>query len=170
MIFLGIDPGLASTGYGVVEGDGRAATIRDFGCIRTSPAQETPDRLAHIYGAVLSVIREWKPEGVSMEDVFSTPRIPRAALQLGEVRGVLTLAVTQAGLKVLQLSARGVKQALTGSGAADKEQLERALRRMTGWTEAIRPSHASDALAIAIVGLSRWRTPGDNDSSSKGSA
>lgn len=158
MIFLGIDPGLASTGYGVVEGNIRDATILDFGCIRTTPGRETPDRLCHIYDEVLRVIRQWKPEGVSMEDVFSAPRMPRAALGLGEVRGVVTLAAVQSGLRVMQLPARQVKQALTGSGSADKEQLERALRRLTGWTETIRPSHASDALAIAVVGLSRWES------------
>ena len=158
MIFLGIDPGLASTGYGVVEGKGHTAVIRDFGCIRTSAGQETTLRLAWIYDEVSRVLQQWKPVGMSVEDVFSAPRLPKAALTLGEVRGVVTLAAVKAGVSVMQLPARQVKQALTGSGAADKEQLERALRRITGWTEAIRPSHASDALAIALVGLSRWQT------------
>lgn len=156
MILLGIDPGLASTGYGVVEGDSRTASILDFGCIRTSPGRETPERLLIIHCEVVRLLRQWKPGGVSIEDVFSAPRIPKAAMLLGEVRGVINLAVAQAELRVMQLPARQVKQALTGSGSADKEQLERALRRLTGWTEAIRPSHASDALAIAVVGLSRW--------------
>ena len=158
MILIGIDPGLASTGYGVVEGDSRSAAILDFGCIRTSPGREMPDRLLWIHTEVLRLIHQWNPVGASMEDAFSAPRMPKAAMLLGEVRGVVNLAAAQCDLRVMQLPARQVKQALTGSGAADKEQLERALRRLTGWTEAIRPSHASDALAIAVVGLSRWQS------------
>lgn len=155
MIFLGIDPGLASTGYGVIEGDGRAAAILDYGCIRTSPSQDTPERLAFIYDAVVRVIQQWKPQGMAVEDIFSAPRIPRAALLLGEVRGVVTLAAVKTGLQVLQLPAREVKQAITGNGAADKEQMERSIRRITGCAEPIRPAHASDALAVSVVGLSR---------------
>ena len=162
MIFLGIDPGLAATGYGVVESDGRKAAIVDFGCIRTSPGRETPDRLEAIYTALMSVIRQWQPEGMAVEEAFSLPRAPKAAMTLGEVRGVILLAGVQAGLRTMQLSPREVKQALTGSGAADKEQMERALRHLTGWVDAIRPNHASDALAIALVGASRLHEPGSH--------
>ena len=158
VVFLGIDPGLASTGFGVVAGDGRRNSILEFGCLHTKAGVETPLRLLAIYRGVCEVIARCKPVGLAVEDVFSAPRMPGAALALGEVRGVIMIAAAEAGLPVIQLPARQVKQAITGSGAADKEQLERALRSMTGWKEAIRPSHASDALAIAIVGLSRWKT------------
>ena len=155
MIYLGIDPGLASTGYGIVQTNGSTVTILDFGCIRTSAGQETPERLSFIFRGLNSVIRQWSPEGAAVEEAFSLPQMPRAALVLGEVRGVILLAAVEAGLRVTQLSARSVKQALTGSGAADKDQVERALRNQTGWTGPIKPSHASDALAIAVVGASR---------------
>ncbi|MDQ2732729.1 MAG: crossover junction endodeoxyribonuclease RuvC [Armatimonadota bacterium] len=158
MIFVGVDPGLAATGYGVIEKERKDVRILDFGCIRTSAGGETADRLSFIYTSLCSVLTQWKPVGMAVEDVFSLPRNPRSALSLGEVRGIILLAGVQAGCKVSQLPPRTVKQALTGSGAADKEQVERALRSMTGWSEAITPNHASDALAIAVVGSSRWKS------------
>ena len=93
--------------------------------------------------------------GMAVEDVFSIPRIPRAALLLGEVRGVIMLAAARHKTPLIQISTREVKKALTGSGAAGKDQVERSVRRMLGLDEPISPDHASDALALAVVGSSR---------------
>ncbi len=155
MIILGLDPGLAATGYGVVRKVGRDPECLDYGCVSTAPKQATAARLKTIYDCVLSVIQRWSPDVVVLEDLFAKGTAPSAALSIGQVRGVLLLAAGQCGRAVEGIPARSVKQAITGSGAADKSQLERSLRRLLKMSDRIRPDHAADALGLAYVGAVR---------------
>ena len=155
MIILGLDPGLAATGYGVVRKVSRDPECVDYGSVSTTSQQETSARLKLIYDGILSVIQRWSPDLVVLEDVFAKGTAPSAALSIGQVRGVLLLAASQSGRAVQGIAARSVKQAITGSGAADKSQLERSLRRLLKMSEQIRPDHAADALGLAYVGAMR---------------
>ena len=160
MIVLGLDPGLAATGYGVVSRLGREIRCLDFGCIKTSAREETATRLKQIYDGVSDVIQRWSPQLVVLEEVFIKGAAPSAALSIGQVRGVLLLAASQHGCKVNGLAPRSAKLAVTGSGTADKSQLERSLRRSLRLSQQIKPEHAADALGIAYVGAMRSRDGG----------
>ena len=160
MIVLGIDPGLAATGFGVVRKAGSSFECLDYGCVTTKPGEETHARLRILHEAISSVIGRWSPDLVVMEEVFMKNAAPSAAISIGQVRGVLLLAAAQHGCAVGGLAPRTVKAAVTGSGTADKSQIERALRRALGITKEIKPDHAADALAIAYVGAMRARTGG----------
>jgi len=155
LIVLGLDPGLAATGYGVVRRSGREIKCLDFGCITTSTREETATRLKQIYDGITNVIERWSPELVVLEEVFMKGAAPSAALSIGQVRGVLLLAASKANCMVEGIAPRSVKLAISGSGAADKSQIERGLRRLLRMSEQIRPDHAADALGLAYVGAMR---------------
>jgi len=158
---LGIDPGLAATGFGVVGGDRQHLGVRHFECIRTDSGAPLAARLSRIHAGAASALAKWRPDLVVIEKVYSLPKAPGSALLLAHVRGVICLAVEQAGCPLMEISPNEVKAALTGSGHADKEQVEQAVRRSLGLSGPVRPSHAADALALAVVGLRRAATGGD---------
>ncbi len=149
MLILGIDPGSASTGYGVVE--------RRSGCLRALahgtivPPRGLPflDRLPHIASAIEALVRRVAPDGAAVEDVFHA-RNSRVALQLGHVRGAVLLPLLRAGVPIHEYPPRLVKKAVTGSGAAEKEQVRRMVRLLLGLGESPLSLDASDALAVAI--------------------
>lgn len=155
MKVLGIDPGLAATGVGVVWGHGPHIDGHAFGIIRTCARTSLPDRLNHIHGQVSDLLAEERPDLMVVEDVFSLDRYPRSGIQLGHVTGVIFLAGAQAGVPVAEVAVREAKGVLTGHGGADKAHLERAVRSFLNRTAPIRPAHAADALALAIIGLLR---------------
>jgi len=152
---LGVDPGLAATGFGVAEGDRRTSARCDHGCVRTRPCDPLPQRLALIFNGAAAMLERWQPDLMVMERVYSVPGSPQSALLLAHVRGVICLAAARAGVELMEITPAELKASLTASGRADKAQLEMAVRRSLGLTEPIRPSHASDALALAIAGLRR---------------
>ncbi|MGQ9508868.1 MAG: crossover junction endodeoxyribonuclease RuvC [Thermodesulfobacteriota bacterium] len=152
---IGIDPGLAMTGFGVVEaieGGGRAC---EWGAIRTEPHTPLPLRLKTIYDKLKEILKKWKPDFLVLEEVFVLSEFPKAAIQLGEVRGVIYLMAQEIGIPVVEVRPTEVKSALTGSGRADKAQIQRAIRRILQIERPLRSSHAGDALALALTGLSR---------------
>jgi crossover junction endodeoxyribonuclease RuvC len=153
---IGVDPGLAKTGYAVVEVTGRKAIAREWDCISTDAKTPTPNRLQIIFTNFEAIVRKWEARFLIVEDVYVLPRYPKAALLLGAVRGVLTLSAAIANMEIMELKPTEVKMALTGNGRANKEQVEKAVRRMLTVPERITPEHASDALALAVVGLSRF--------------
>jgi crossover junction endodeoxyribonuclease RuvC len=155
MTALGIDPGLAATGFGVVDGDRRRLAVRHFDCLRTASGDPLSARLARIHEGIAAALATWRPDLAVIEKVWSLPRVPTSALLLAHVRGVICLAVAQAGCELMEVSPNEVKAALTGSGHADKEQVERAVRQELELRAPVRPSHAADALALAVVGLRR---------------
>lgn len=145
---MGIDPGSRITGYGVIDLDGPRSRYVASGCIQTDSSRPLPERLKIIFEGVAGVIREHQPVEVAVEQVFMH-RNPDSALKLGQARGAALCAVVMAGLPVSEYAPRSIKQAVVGSGAADKTQVQ----RMVGWllnrAEPL-PADAADALAVAI--------------------
>jgi len=153
---IGIDPGLAATGIGLVQGENTHLCGYSYGCIKTPSQDNTATRLDCIYTRLSQLLADEKPDLMVVEDVFSLHKYPKSGIDLGKVTGVILLAGNRAGLPVVELAVREVKKILTGSGNADKEQLEQAVRRVIRAPEPIRPFHASDATGLAIVGLYRY--------------
>jgi crossover junction endodeoxyribonuclease RuvC len=111
--------------------------------------------LKTIYHEIGGLLEKWKPNLLVMEEVFVLKQFPKAAIQLGEVRGVIYLAAQEKDIPVVEIKPTEVKSALTGSGRADKEQIMRAIRQILKMEGPVGSSHAGDALALALTGLSR---------------
>ena len=152
---IGIDPGLAMTGFGVVETLSRGGKACEWGAIRTESDQPVPVRLKIIYDRLKELLEKWTPDLVAMEEVFVLKQFPKAAILLGEVRGVIYLASQERKIPVIDVRPTEVKSALTGSGRADKEQIKKMIRQILKIEERLQSSHAGDALALALTGLSR---------------
>ena len=152
---IGIDPGLAATGFGVVQGSGSRIGDYVFGTIRTSKAETLPSRLHRIFSEVCSILISEKPDLMVIEDIFSLKQYPKSSIALGKVSGVILLACSQCSVVTMEVPVREVKRILTGNGNASKNQIERAVRRLLKRDTSITPSHASDAIALALVGLFR---------------
>jgi len=154
---LGIDPGLAGTGIGVVQGDSRDITGYSFGSIATDSKDSTPSRLNIIYSKVIDFLRDQEPDFVVIEDIYSLEKYPGSGIMLGKVSGVLLLAAFKTGVSVEEIPVREVKKVISGNGSADKFQVERSVRNLLNHPERIRPFHASDALGLALTGYYRHR-------------
>jgi crossover junction endodeoxyribonuclease RuvC len=152
---VGIDPGLAATGVGVVRGNGMRVSGYSFGCITTSPSISLAQRLDRIFSKLQQLLSVEIPDLVVVEDVFSLKEYPKSGISLGQVSGVVMLAACRAGLTCVQVPVREAKQVLTGNGNASKVQLEKAVRRHIEHPGPIRPFHAADALGLALIGLFR---------------
>ena len=152
MRVLGIDPGTATTGYGVVEEVGGDLTSLAFGVIRTPAGQPLPARLQSIYRAVRALATEWQPAAAAVEELFFSSNV-RTAMSVGQARGVTLLALADAGLDVAEYTPLTVKQAVTGYGNADKMQMQEMVRLLLRLEKAPRPDDAADALAVAICHL-----------------
>jgi crossover junction endodeoxyribonuclease RuvC len=153
---IGIDPGLAATGVGVVAGDGRRVTDYAYGVIRTLQKAPTSARLDKIYCRIQALLTDEKPDLIVIEDVFSLEKYPRSGITLGKVTGVILLAAHHANSDIVEIPVREAKQILTGNGNAGKDQLEKAVRQALGSPNPIRPDHASDALGLALIGMFRY--------------
>ncbi len=152
MRVLGIDPGTAITGYGVVEEASGDLMPQTFGVIRTPARQLLPVRLQSIYRAVRELTQEWKPDVAAVEELFFS-RNARTAMAVGQARGVTLLALADAGLAVAEYTPLVIKQAVTGYGSADKTQMQEMVRLLLHLPEIPRPDDAADALAVAICHL-----------------
>jgi crossover junction endodeoxyribonuclease RuvC len=155
LTIIGIDPGLAATGVGIVTGQGQKVRDYSYGTIRTSSSIALPGRLDSIYSKLFQILEREKPVLMVVEQVFSVEKYPRSGITLGKVTGVLMLAGFRAQVPVAEIAVREAKQVLTGNGSASKEQLERAVRHALGLKKPIQPFHASDALGLALIGLFR---------------
>jgi len=150
MIILGIDPGLASTGFGALRCDGAAPVLVRCGSIKTFPHDTVPDRLMQIHHDVDRIIGEVQPDLFALEDVFSLVRYPKAGILLGSVLGVLYLTARQRGLPVQEIAPKEIKNSLVGFGNAGKKQIKNAVASALK-TNGISSFHASDALAVALA-------------------
>ncbi|MBV1905198.1 MAG: crossover junction endodeoxyribonuclease RuvC [Pseudomonadales bacterium] len=144
---LGIDPGSRVTGYGVVEYKNASFTYLNSGCIRT-PKTALCGRLGVIYQSVFTLIGEYEPDQVAVEEVFMA-RNPQSALKLGQARGAAISAVAMQDLEITEYAARTVKKAITGTGSASKDQIQHMVKMILGLTGTL-AEDAADALAIAI--------------------
>jgi len=152
---IGIDPGLAETGVGIVRGAGIKVDGFSFGSINTSKSMPLPGRLEKIFSKLLLILKSEKPDLMVVEDIFSLQKYPKSGISLGKVTGVILLAGFQNRVPAVEVPVREAKQILTGNGNAGKAQLEKAVRRELNLPTPIRPYHASDALALALIGLYR---------------
>ena len=156
---IGIDPGLAATGVGVVRGHGQKVIDFAYGVIRTDQKSTMAVRLNRIYSRLQRLFEDEKPDLIVVEDIFSLEKYPRSGITLGKVCGVVLLAAHHVNTPVIEIPVREAKQVLTGNGKAAKDQLEKAVRQALGCTDPIRPDHASDALGLALIGLFRYAQP-----------
>ena len=154
MIVLGIDPGIANTGYGVVASSGSRLQALEFGVIETASAAAPEQRLAEIHADVGELIARFAAEAVAVEDLYFGANVV-SAMAVGQARGVVLLAAGQRGVPVRAYTPQQVKAAVCGSGRADKAQVARMVARLLGMSSAPRPDHAADALAVALCELNR---------------
>ena len=147
---LGVDPGLNVTGYGVVEVAGGGLRVCEAGVVRGRARGSLALRLAEIHQGITEVIAALKPSVMALEELYSHYARPRIAILMGHARGVICLAATQAGIRVVHYSATQVKRILTGSGRASKSQVQRAIQRELGLAGLPEPPDVADALAIAL--------------------
>jgi crossover junction endodeoxyribonuclease RuvC len=149
VIVLGIDPGLANTGYGVVVRRGGRLLALDGGVIETAAGLAHERRLADIHSAVAALLEEHEPDAVALEDLYFGQNV-RTAFAVGQARGVVMLAAGQRGLPCTGYTPQQVKSAVCGSGRAQKDQVARMVQALLGLAEEPRPDHAADALAVAV--------------------
>lgn len=149
MIVLGIDPGTAATGYGIVERTGSKLRVIDYGCLETLSTQALPARLLEIHRAVTELIITHKPAHVGVERLFFNRNV-QTAFAVGQARGVVLLAAAEHGLPVFEYGPHEVKLAVTGYGRADKMQVQRMVQMVLGMSKLPKPDDAADALAVAI--------------------
>ncbi len=158
MIVLGIDPGTAALGYGIVERTGGALRAVDFGCVTTSADVPLPDRLHHIHAQVSELIETHRPDLVAVERLFFSKNA-QTAFAVGQARGVVLLAAAQANVPVREATPNEVKMGVTGYGAADKEQVGRMVAVILQLAEVPTPDDTADALATAICIANAERVP-----------
>jgi len=148
---LGVDPGLQITGYGIIESDGRSSRFIDSGNIRAIKSKTNvgmPKRLGLIFSKLTEAIKKYQPDELAIEEIFIS-RNASSALKLGHARGAAISAAVQCGIPVSEYSARSVKQAVVGSGAANKEQIQHMVLRLLALRGALQADEA-DALAVAL--------------------
>lgn len=159
MIVLGIDPGTATTGYGVVSGDGtRPPTLIECGVVRTRPRDPLPERLREIHEGVAELIARHRPMAIAVEGVFYAKNV-RTTVVLGHARGVVLLAGAQARIEVHEFPPAEIKKAVVGSGSATKEQVQFMLTRLLRLKAVPSPSDAADGVAAALTYLMTARLP-----------
>ena len=153
MLVLGIDPGTATTGYGLVrqKQDGSLEAVA-HGAILTPAKTPMPDRLATLYSELQEIILLHQPESAAVEKLFFQKNV-KTALSVGQGRGVVLLALAQAGLKIGEYTPNEIKQAVTGYGSAGKAQMQEMVRMLLSLDERPKPDDAADALAVAICHL-----------------
>lgn len=153
MLVIGIDPGTATTGYGLVQDDEDGAlVVCAFGVIQTPPGLPMAERLLELHGQLREIILLHQPHSGAVEKLFFQRNV-RTALSVGQARGVAMLALAQSGLEVGEYTPLEVKQAVAGYGGADKNQVQQMVRVLLSLDEIPRPDDAADALAVAICHL-----------------
>jgi crossover junction endodeoxyribonuclease RuvC len=154
VIVLGIDPGLANTGYGVVaQRQGRLVAI-DGGTIQTRSGLAVERRLAAIHATVDALLAEHEPDGVALEELYFGQNV-RTAFAVGQARGVVMLAAGQRALPCESYTPQAIKGAVCGNGRADKQQVARMVQALLGLPAPPTPDHAADALAVAVCHINR---------------
>ena len=159
MIVLGIDPGTAALGYGIVERIGSRLREIDHGCLTTSPDLGLPDRLLAIHALVDDLLSLHQPQLLGIERLFFSRNV-QTAFAVGQARGVVLLAAAQHGTPVREATPNEVKSAIAGHGAADKAQVQRMVQMVLGMAELPQPDDAADALAIAVWAVNTAGTIG----------
>jgi crossover junction endodeoxyribonuclease RuvC len=152
MRVIGIDPGTAITGWGVVDSDGETLEMAAGGVITTPAGIPLPHRLQTIYRELTAIVECWQPHEAALEELFFSKNA-KTALAVGHGRGAAMLALANANLPIVEYKPLEVKQALTGHGGADKQQMQQMVKLLLSLDEIPRPDDAADALAVAICHL-----------------
>ena len=159
-IVLGIDPGTAVTGYGVVSrGDDGTVALLECGVIRTSPGEPLPDRIREVFLGIREVIDRFKPSVVAVEEVFQGKNV-RSALTLGHARGAILLAASPEELPIAEYSPREIKKAVVGNGGATKDQVGFMVQRHLRLKSPPTPADAADGVATALCHCFMSSSPG----------
>ncbi|HYH10707.1 MAG TPA: crossover junction endodeoxyribonuclease RuvC [Thermomicrobiales bacterium] len=147
-VTIGIDPGTAILGFGIVEGDGDSRVV-DFGVIETESGLAMPDRLVILHDSVTQLLQRYSPDELAVEQLFFARNVT-TAIAVGQARGVVLLAAAQHGIPVAEYSPSEIKNAIVGYGKADKRQMQEMVRIMLGLPGIPQPDDAADALAVAL--------------------
>ncbi len=150
MIILGIDPGLATLGYGVIEADNQNRRLIQFGTLTTPAGQPMPQRLRAIYQGMNQLLDIYRPDEVAFEELFFSKNIT-TGIAVSHARGVALLAVVQRTDELYEYTPMQIKQAVTGYGGAEKHQVQQMVRMLLKMKEIARPDDAADALAVALT-------------------
>ena len=150
---IGVDPGLASTGWGIIESSRDSSREKlkyiAHGCIKTDPGKSRGERLAFIHKSFIKILRTYEPVEAAIENLYFGRNIS-SAMAVAEARGVLLMALGAKGLAVQELTPNAIKQAVAGVSRADKKQIQEMVRIVLGLKDIPRPDHAADALGAAI--------------------
>jgi crossover junction endodeoxyribonuclease RuvC len=149
MLTLGIDPGTAIMGYGLVRSDGRTLQAVDYGVLTTAKDEPAAERLRRLYLGLGEIVARHEPDAVAVEELFFNTNV-RTAIAVGQARGIALLAAAQAGVRVFEYTPLQVKGAVVGYGKASKEQVQSMTTTLLGLRAIPRPDDAADALAVAI--------------------
>ncbi len=163
MVILGVDPGLAHTGWGVVETRGSVCRARAYGCVATRAHEAIDSRLGRIYDELRAVIEKFGPTELAIENVYFGENV-KSAIATAQARGVAIVACSKAGLSVGEYTPMQIKQAVVGTGAADKHQVMYMVRSILALDHEPHPDHAADALAAAVCHANLRRTVALTDS------
>ncbi|GMA51928.1 crossover junction endodeoxyribonuclease RuvC [Alicyclobacillus contaminans] len=147
---IGIDPGIARLGYGIIDTDGQRADAVAYGCIETPADWSVPLRLQHIYRALRELVEQYRPRWMAVEELFFN-RNTTTAFVVGQARGVAILAGVESGLELAEYTPMQVKLAVTGYGKAEKRQIQEMVRILLRLAEAPKPDDTADALAVALT-------------------
>ena len=149
MIILGLDPGLGTTGWGLIQADGNRLSHLANGQLKTDASETLPRRLSHLASQLEAIIADHAPEAAAVEEVFVNKN-PQSTLKLGQARGVVLMVAARAGIDVGEYAARLVKKAVVGTGGAEKAQVHAMIQRLLPGVKIAGPD-AADALAVAIT-------------------
>jgi crossover junction endodeoxyribonuclease RuvC len=149
MIIIGVDPGYATTGYGVLDYSGNHFKVLDYGVITTSPELSFPQRLLMIDQQMSMLIDQWKPEVMAVEELFFNTNVT-TAIKVGQARGIILLAGARIGITVFEYTPIQVKLAVVGYGKAKKDQVQQMVKILLKLDKIPKPDDAADALAVAI--------------------
>ena len=151
MRIIGIDPGLDTTGYGIIEDNNERFKLLEAGIIQTSSSRPIQDRLKKLYRAINELIKKFRPNTLVIEKLYSHYKHPVTALLMGHSRGVVCLASGEKDIPLISYPAKRIRKAITGNGNASKEQVQRMVQNIMGLKQTNIPSDVTDALAAAIA-------------------
>jgi len=150
MIILGIDPGYAKSGWGIIEKLGQKVSLVNYGCIETTPKLSPSLRLYTVYKSIIKIIKDYRPGFAAVEDLFFGANA-KTALKVGEARGVILLALENSHMQIAHYTPLQIKQAITGYGRADKTQIQKMVKTILNLDLIPKPDDAADALAVALT-------------------
>ncbi len=150
MVIIGIDPGVATTGYGLIKAEKNKVELIDYGCITTQANTDHPARLEKIALELEKIIKTYQPTKAAVEELFFSNNV-KTALKVGEARGVILMTLIKNKVPVLEFTPLQVKQAITSYGRADKKQMQSMVKIILNLKEIPKPDDAADALAVAIT-------------------